>query len=117
MKKYFVFTAVSVAALIFANCGSSKKATATVAPKLNYAANMQAVVVANCSPCHIPAKGGNKKSYDNFANVKADIDEIIRRMELNPGERGFMPFKKNAKLSDSTIAVFKQWKADGLLEK
>jgi hypothetical protein len=36
---------------------------------------------------------------------------------LNPGERGFMPFKKTAKLSDSTIAVFKQWKEDGLGEK
>jgi uncharacterized membrane protein len=117
MKKYFVFTVVSVAALIFANCGSSKKATATVVPKLNFEANMQAVVVANCSPCHIPAKGGNKKPYDNFANVKTDIDEIIRRIELEPSARGFMPFRKNAKLSDSTIAVFKQWKADGLLEK
>jgi hypothetical protein len=78
---------------------------------------MQADVVANCSPCHIPAKGGNKKPYDNFANVKTDIDEIIRRIELEPSARGFMPFRKNAKLSDSTIAVFKQWKADGLLEK
>jgi mono/diheme cytochrome c family protein len=117
MKKYFVLAVVCVTALIFANCGSSKKATAIVVPKLSYETNMQAVVVANCSPCHIPAKGGNKRSYDNFANVKADIDEIIRRIELEPSVRGFMPFKKNAKLSDSTIAVFKQWKADGLLEK
>jgi mono/diheme cytochrome c family protein len=116
MKKYFVFASISVIALIFANCSSSKK-VAKVVPKLNYETNMQAVVVANCSPCHIPAKGGNKRPYDNFANVKADIDEIIRRIELEPTARGFMPFKKNAKLSDSTIAVFKQWKADGLLEK
>ena len=117
MKKYFQFSAIAVMVLIFANCGSSKKATAIVVPKLNYETNMQVVIASNCSPCHIPSKGGNKRPYDNFANVKADIDEIIRRIELTPGEKGFMPFKKNAKLSDSTIAVFKQWKKDGLLEK
>lgn len=117
MKKYFVFTAIAATALIFANCGSSKKAVATPVAKLNYEANVQSVVVAYCSPCHIPAKGGNKKPYDNFANMKTDIDEIIRRIELEPTARGFMPFKKNAKLSDSTINVFKQWRADGLLEK
>ena len=116
MKKYFAFAAIVTVAIIFANCGPSKKAVAMI-PKLNYETNMQAVIVANCSPCHIPAKGGNKKPYDNFANVKTDIDELIRRIELEPTVRGFMPFKKNAKLSDSTIAVFKQWRADGLLEK
>jgi hypothetical protein len=49
--------------------------------------------------------------------VAQDIDEIIRRIELNPTDKGFMPFKKTAKLNDSTINVFKKWKADGMLEK
>lgn len=117
MKKYFILGSLASAILIFANCSNTKKVAATPAPKLNFETNVQTLIAANCVPCHIPAKGGNKRPYDNFANVKADIDEIIRRIELNPGERGFMPFKKAAKLSDSTIAVFKQWKADGLLEK
>ena len=84
--------------------------------KLSYTNNIQTLIVGNCSPCHIPEKGGRKKAYDNYANVKTDIDEIVRRMELNPNEKGFMPFKKETKLSDSTIAAFKQWKADGLME-
>lgn len=117
MNKYFAFAAMAVAIFIFANCGPSKKITAMVVPKLNYEINVQNVIVANCTPCHIPAKGGNKKPYDNFANVKTDIDEMIRRIELEPVEKGFMPFRKAAKLSDSTIAIFKQWRADGLLEK
>ncbi len=110
-----VLGSASFLILIFANCGSSKKIAAPV--KFTYESNMKTVIVANCSPCHIPASGGNKRAYDNFENVKTDIDEIIRRIELNPSERGFMPFKKTMKLSDSTIAVFKQWRADGLLEK
>lgn len=106
-------------ALILANCGPSKKAasdTPAPAPKSTYETNMTAMVTNYCTPCHVPSKGGNKRPYDNYANVKQDIDEIIRRVELNPSDRGFMPFKK-AKLSDSAIAVFKQWKADGMLEK
>jgi len=117
MRKIITLTAVVAALLVLTNCGSSKKAAKAAAPaKLTYETNMTAVVTTNCSPCHIPSKGGNKKPYDNFANVKSDIDEIIRRIELNPTDRGFMPFK-HPKLSDSTIMVFKKWKEDGLLEK
>ncbi len=117
MKKLFVLTTIVAIVFVFANCNPSKKAAATVVPKSTYETNLQTVIMANCVPCHIPAKGGNKKPYDNYANVKTDIDEIIRRIELNPTDRGFMPFRKTAKLSDSTIAVFKQWRDDGLLEK
>ena len=77
---------------------------------------MASVISDKCAPCHIPSKGGNKKAYDNYANVKADIDEIIRRIELNPGEKGFMPFKRVTKLAADTIAVFKKFKDDGALE-
>jgi len=114
MKKYFILTVIVIATLVFSNCNPSKKLAAEI-PKTTYANDVSLVIMNSCAPCHIPAKGGNKKPYDNFANVKTDIDEIIRRIQLNPGERGFMPFKKTAKLSDSTIAVFKKWKEDGLL--
>jgi len=120
MKKFLILATIVAMVFVFA-CNPSKKTAGTTAPptevaKSTYEANVQTAIMANCVPCHIPAKGGNKKPYDNFANVKTDIDEMIRRVELTPGEKGFMPFKR-AKLSDSTIAVFKQWKADGMLEK
>jgi hypothetical protein len=117
MKKYFILGSLASAILVFANCGSTKKIATVPVPKANYETDVQTLIMANCTPCHIPANGGRKKSYDNFTNVKEDIDEIIRRIELNPADRGFMPFKKTEKLNDSTIAVFKKWKADGLLEK
>ena len=119
MKQFFIVAAISSTVLLLSNCGPSKKAgTAAVpVPKMTYETNLQAVIADKCAPCHIPAKGGNKRAYDNFANVKADIDEIIRRIELNPPDKGFMPFRKPAKLSDSTISLFKQWRTDGLMEK
>ncbi len=114
MKKVLVVSTVVISALILSNCSTSKKAAS--ATKSTFENNVSAVIMSHCSPCHIPAKGGNKEPLDNFANVKKHIDDIIRRIELNPGERGFMPMKR-AKLSDSTIAVFTQWKKDGMLEK
>lgn len=115
MKKLFLLTGLIAATIFLSYCSSSKKAVAAV-PKATYNTDLKTVIETNCAPCHIPAKGGNKKPYDNFANVKTDIDEIIRRIELDPTARGFMPFKKTAKLNDSTITVFKKWKMDGTLE-
>lgn len=120
MKKLSILFVSGALLFALSNCGPSKKATAEEMPpppaKTTYSGNLSTVVMDNCAPCHIPAKGGRKKPYDNFVNVKADIDDIIRRIELSPNERGFMPFKKTERLSDSVINVFKQWKADGMLE-
>jgi len=115
MKKLILLSSMAVMAIFLSNCSGAKKLAA--APKLNFESNLKAVVMSECAPCHIPSKGGNKKPYDNYANVKTDIDEIIRRIEMNPGERGFMPFRKTTKLNDSTIALFRQWRADGVIEK
>ena len=114
MKKIYVFACLAFLAMGLTYCSSSKKTAA--APKTTYTANVSTVIAGNCSPCHIPSKGGNKKPYDNYANVKADIDSIIRRIELNPTDRGFMPFKKTEKLPADVIAVFKKFKEDGALE-
>lgn len=116
MQKIIALFVIVTSIVFFSNCSSAKKATTSDTAKFSYEVNVQSAITTYCAPCHISGKG-NKKPYDNFANVKADIDEIIRRIELSPTERGFMPFRKNAKLSDSAIHVFKQWKTDGLLEK
>ncbi|MCR6719522.1 MAG: hypothetical protein NVV59_04340 [Chitinophagaceae bacterium] len=111
MKRKLFFGFIAASALLFSNCGSSKKTTS--APKTTFANDITTIVQSKCAPCHIPDKGGNKKAYDVYDNVKTDIDNIIRRIELNPGERGFMPFR-NEKLDAATIAVFKKWKEDGM---
>jgi len=115
MKKLLFFILAGCAVIVLTKCSSSKKIAANK-PKLSYEANLSTVIMSHCSPCHIPEKGGKKKALDNYANVQQDIDEIIRRIQLSPSERGFMPFK-NTKLDDSTIAIFKEWKEGGMLEK
>lgn len=117
MKKFAVFAVIATIVVLFSYCTHSKKAsTAAAAPKVTYETDVKPLLAGKCTPCHFPANGGNKKALDTYAAAKADLDDIVHRVELNPTDRGFMPFRK-AKLSDSTIAVLKQWKADGMLEK
>ena len=117
MKKTLLFTVLILTAIFLSFCSSTRRVTTSAEPaKLTFENQMSTVIQANCSPCHIPSKGGNKLALDNYTNVRTNIDSILHRIQLNPGEKGFMPFRK-AKLSDSTIAVFKQWKEDGMLEK
>ena len=116
MRKNLVILLLSVS-IVLSFCTSSKKSqsTAAVASKVTYVANVQPIVAGSCSPCHIPPQG-NKKPYNSYATVKADIDEIINRIQKNPGEKGFMPMR-HPKLADSTILVFVNWKKDGLIEQ
>jgi hypothetical protein len=118
MKKIYVSVFMVAAIVVFSYCSSSKKtaAAAPVIPKVNYEANVMSIIQANCAPCHFPDKGGNKKALNTYTAVSANSDEILRRIQLAPTERGFMPNKK-AKLADADINTIKQWKADGLLEK
>jgi len=123
MKKFLIPVGViSVSIIVFASCHSKKKAmteptaSAAAAPSgVSYAVNVKSIVADHCSPCHIPSKGGNKKALDNYDGLKSSIDDVIRRLELNPGDKGFMP-AMHSKMSDSTIAVFKQWRDAGTPE-
>ena len=110
MKKIALFSVLFAAALL-QFCSPAKRAQKN-APKVTYDSHVQAVILNNCSPCHIPPKG-NKEALNTYEGAKKNIDERIRRIQLNPGEKGFMPFK-HAKLPDSTIQVFVQWRNDGL---
>ena len=121
MKKILIMAGLVAGISMLSNCHSAKKsASKTTAPTtvpavaaVSYQGNMESVIAANCSPCHFPAKGGNKTPFDSYDAVKKNIDSMIVRIERNPTDRGFMPFKRS-KLSDSTINLFKQWRDGGM---
>lgn len=117
MKKLTVILLLTVGCF-FQYCSTSKKTTVATTPEvksISYISNVQELITAHCSPCHIPPNG-NKEPLNSYATAKNNIDGIISRINLNPGDRGFMPFK-HPKLSESEINIFVKWKADGLLDK
>lgn len=98
---------------VFQFCSSSKKAAAE-SMKVSYARNVQPVIQANCSPCHIPPQG-RAKALHTYDAAKAEINDMITRIKMNPEEKGFMPMR-HPKLPDSTIAIFERWKESGMAE-
>ena len=115
MRKVYVLLIIA-SAIIFQFCATTQKTTSkkAMATKVTYASSIQPLLVKNCSPCHFPPEG-NKEPLNTYMTAKNEIDDIIERIKRNPGEKGFMP-ARHPKLSDSTINVFVQWKAEGLQE-
>lgn len=111
MKRLSIVAAVITCVIGFSYCSGPKEIAGVKKPLVSYEANIRYLVVEKCGPCHITGKG-NKLPLDNYDVMKDNIDNIISRIEMNPGDRGYMPFKKQ-KLSDSTIAIFKNWQTDG----
>ena len=111
MKRILLPTALIAVVAIFSYCNSAKKATASAkAPSFTWATHIEPLMISKCGPCHVAGKG-NKLPLDNMDNVKSHIDDIIRRIQMQPGERGYMPFK-NERLSDAEIAMVKTWKEE-----
>lgn len=126
MKKTFV-AITFFAVLLFAACAkktSPAKTTSDVkttveppkAKATSYVADVMPLIQMKCAPCHLPSKGGNKANFENYASAQKFAAEIVVRIEKNPGERGFMPFRGTTKLSADEIAVFKKWVSDGMVE-
>ena len=121
MKKIF-FAITFFAILLFAACAKKTSPAKTTAepPKAKattYVGAVQSLIQMKCAPCHLPSKGGNKASFEDYASAQKFAAEMVTRIEKNPAERGFMPFKNPNKLSADEIAVFKKWVSDGALEK
>ena len=94
---------------------AAKNAKNDKTPALSYTTNVLSIMQTKCTPCHIPSAGGKKKALDNYTIVKENLDDIIRRVELAPHERGFMPAKKPA-LPAEEIALLKKWRDEGSAE-
>jgi len=114
-----IFAALFILTVVlFAACAKKTSSSKSVAEKATlYSTDIVPLLQAKCSPCHLPTKGGFKADFENYESAKKYGAEMIARVELNPGDRGFMPFKKTEKLSVEEIAVFKKWVAGGMLEK
>ena len=77
-----------------------------------YNSEVKSIVEAKCTPCHFPDQGGNKAALNSFDAVSGHISEMIERVQKNPDERGFMPFKsKKPPLTAAEIASLKAFQS------
>ena len=114
MRKLLTVITFIAAALIFQNCGPSKKATAAAGTALSYEKDIAGIMTTSCTPCHFPPDG-RKEPLDSYDAVSKHIGEVIERVKLPQTDMKFMPFKnKKPALSDSVINVLLQWKEQGM---
>src|SRR4051812_47737203 len=116
MKKIFF---ISFALFVFIACShkmSSSTSSSTAKPKADanalYISDIKPVLEIKCSPCHFPDKGGFKASLASYDSASKYIVDMVRRVQLNPTDHDYMPFKgKRAPLTPTEIASFKAWQA------
>ncbi len=109
---YFIFILIVIT--VFAAC--TKKASPAKNMPTTYTSDIMPLIQAKCSPCHLPSKGGNKANFENYESAKKYGAEMLDRVMIAPGQRGFMP-KNHDKLTDTEIALIKKWIDQGLQEK
>ena len=115
MKK-ITFGLTLVFVIVFTACTKKASPGKTVEKTTNYSTDIVPLLQAKCTPCHLPSKGGNKANFENYEGAKKYGTAMLERVMLNPGDRGFMPFK-HAKLPEAEIAIIKKWIDQGLTEK
>lgn len=111
MKRTISVTLLALSAIVFQNCGSSKKVTTV---PLTYEKDVVGIMKTSCSPCHFPPDG-KKEAFNSYESVSKHIDVIINRVKLPQSDAKFMPFRlKKPALTDSAINVLVQWKEQGM---
>ncbi len=76
-----------------------------------YASDIKPVLEIKCAPCHFPDKGGFKAALDNFTAVSDHITDMYSRVQLDPSDPKYMPFKgKREALTATELAKFKAFK-------
>ncbi len=113
MKKILLALTLFLA-LIFVAC--SKKASPGKVKMTTYETDVLPLIQVKCTPCHLPSKGGFKANFETYASAMKFGADMVVRIQRNPTDRGFMPFKHD-KLSEAEIAVFKKWVDGGMQEK
>ena len=112
--KQVSFILIMTVITIFAAC--TKKASPAKIIPTTYTFDILPLIQSKCTPCHIPSQGGNKANFETYESAKKYAAEMLDRVMIAPGQRGFMP-KNHDKLADTEIATIKKWIDQGLQEK
>lgn len=96
---------------------TTTKADEYTGPKVSYLTDVAPLMARSCAPCHYPAQEGKKAPLDNYASVKDELVEVLERVQMQPGDLKYMPFKqKKQALSAEEIELLKNWARGGFLE-
>lgn len=111
---FFVATILSIAFFVSCSNKNNPGKKSKIIPT-TYTIDVAPLIQAKCTPCHLTSKGGRKADFETYESSKKYAADMLVRIQLNPGDRGFMPFK-HEKLPAEEIVIFKKWIEQGLME-
>ena len=120
-NKLQLILGLSIVLFSFQQCKVSKPTTVAkseteVENLISYERHIKPMLLEKCTPCHFPEQG-TKKMLDTYQAVSKSMDDIILRVELDPSEKGYMPFKsKKPALTAEEIQTLKDWVSQGMSE-
>lgn len=95
-----------------ASCAMFKSSAATES-SVSYAQHIEPIMQAKCTPCHYP-ETGKADMLNTYESVKRHANGILHRIQLDPSDSHYMPFKqKKPAVTTDEIALIQQWKAEG----
>ena len=116
INKFSLLTLLLAISFTLQFCTATKKAgkDEAVIKSISYESDLKPIMVRSCTPCHFP-ENGRKKMFDTYEATKANIGDILTRVQLPVDDKLYMPFReKRPALSDEEIAMFKAWMKQGM---
>lgn len=114
--KNTLLVVILISVAFFAACSKKNSPGKSKFIPTTYTIDVAPLIQAKCTPCHLPSKGGRKANFETYEGTKKFAEDILARVQLNPTDRGFMPFKHD-KLPAEEIQIFKKWLEQGMQEK
>ena len=114
MRILVLLLAISI--FIISACSTHKSSldtyTSTMDREVTFNKDIMPILDRSCLSCH---SGDSKLDhFDDMDEVKEEIGEIIERVELDPSNKKYMPYKqKQPGLSPEEIKLFKEWAVKG----
>ncbi|WP_051878794.1 hypothetical protein [Chryseobacterium sp. FH1] len=78
---------------------------------VKYEADIKPIIENSCISCH---SSSSSAPLTNYSQVRANIDNIINRIQRPAGDPLRMP--QGGSLPQNQINIIVKWKADGLIE-
>ncbi|WP_020535086.1 hypothetical protein [Lewinella cohaerens] len=116
MEKILFVVTLGLAAFSLSNTAALLSNANSESALVTYQQHILPIFEVHCLSCH-GERVSKKRQLYTYGSVKEKIDDILFRVQLDPSNRKFMPYKmRQAPLTSAQISVLQAWKDGGMVE-
>ena len=116
MKILFFMISLGLTTVVLSNVAPLLPSTGSYSSPVTYQQHIRPIFEVHCLSCH-GNRESKKRQLHTYETVKEKMEDILYRVQLEPSNRKFMPYKmRQAPLTRAQIAVLQAWKDGGMVE-